>query len=81
MSNVTIPELIPVDVNELQFMRENGPTAFARTISEALEADGVLIDRVLVHKELSTLKDGYDARIIRKARELLKVIKKVEYHG
>lgn len=79
MSNVISPEVIEVDGNELQFIRKHAPKAFARTVSDALTMEGYPVDRVKVHQELHTIKDGYDARIIRKSRELLKVLSKVEY--
>ncbi|WP_149525670.1 hypothetical protein [Sphingobacterium hotanense] len=79
MTTVPTPVLIEVSGNELQFIRKHSPTAFPRTISEALIKEGYLIDRVTVHKELRTIKDGYDPRIISKARELLKLLSGVEY--
>lgn len=80
--NVTkIPKTIEVDGNELQFIRKNAPTAFARIVSEALSQDGYPVSRVTVHKELHTIKDQYNHRIIAKSRELLKAISKVEYNG
>lgn len=71
--------LIEVSGNELQFIRQHAPKAFAGTIAEALTAEGYLVDRVKVHQELHTIKDGYDPIIINKSRELLKAIKKVEF--
>lgn len=78
-SNLPKSELIEVDVNELQFIRKNAPKAFARTVSEALTAEGYPIHRVAVHNELRTLKDGYDSKVIAKTRELLKAISKIEF--
>lgn len=71
--------LIEVSGNELQFIRQHAPKAFTRTIAEALTTDGYPVDRVKVHQELHTIKDGYDPVIINKTRELLKAIKKVEF--
>lgn len=71
--------LVEVTGNELQFIRKHAPKAFARTVSEALTAEGYRVDRVTVHKELHTIKDGYDAKIIAKSRELLKVLSKVQF--
>jgi len=74
-------ETIEVAGNELQFIRKHAPKAFARTVAEALQREGYDVDRVKVHQELHTIKDGYDARIINKSRELLKVLSQVEYQN
>lgn len=79
MSNATTIETIQVTGNELQFIRKHAPKSFARTVSEALNAEGYIVDRVTVHKELHTIKDGYNARVISKSRELLKILAGVEY--
>lgn len=72
-------ETIKVNASELQFIFENEPRAFARTISEALAAEGYDVNRVKVFQELRTIKGEYNKRIIDKSRELLKTIQKVEY--
>lgn len=79
MNKPAIIETIEVTGNELQFIRKHAPKSFARTVSEALNAEGFPIDRVAVHKELHTIKDGYNAKIISKSRELLKLLAGVEY--
>ncbi|NQD71654.1 hypothetical protein HP439_13070 [Sphingobacterium shayense] len=81
MNTATQTEIIQVSGNELQFIRKHAPKAFARTVSEALTAEGYPVDRVTVHKELHTIKDGYDTRIINKSRELLQVLSKVEFEN
>lgn len=70
---------IAIDPKEILFIKENAPTGFPRMIVEALEAEGKKVDRVRVHKEISTIKDGYSIDIIQTARRLLKAIKGVEY--
>lgn len=79
ISNTAKSEFIIVRGDELQFIRKHAPKAFARTVSDALTAEGYPIDRVTVHKELHTIKDEYSLRIISKARELLKVLSNVEF--
>lgn len=81
MNAITTPDLIEVSGNELQFIRKHAPKAFARTVAESLTSEGYVVDRVTVHKELHTIKDGYDARIISKSRELLKILSNVEFEG
>ncbi|SJN51570.1 hypothetical protein FM120_31335 [Sphingobacterium faecium PCAi_F2.5] len=71
--------LIEVTGNELQFIRRHAPTGFIRIVSQALIAKGHNINRVKVHQELHTIKDGYNPLIIDKARELLKVLAGVEF--
>lgn len=73
-------QFIEVRGDELQFIRKHAPKAFPRMIAEALTAEGYPIDRVTVHKELHTIKDQYDSRIITKTRELLKVLSKVVFN-
>ncbi len=79
MNTTNTPVMIEVSGNELQFIRKHAPTAFVRTVAEALTKEGFPTDRSTVHKELHTIKDGYDGRIISKARELLKILSKVEF--
>ncbi|WP_433895173.1 hypothetical protein [Sphingobacterium mizutaii] len=79
MNKALSPDLIEVTGNELQFIRKHAPTAFPRLLSEALTKDGISIDRVTIHKELHTIKDRYDSRIITKARELLKTFSNAEF--
>lgn len=79
MNSTATIETIQVTGNELQFIRKHAPKSFARTVSEALNAEGYIVDRVTVHKELHTIKDGYNARVISKSRELLKILAGVEY--
>jgi len=81
MNTITTPSMIEVSGNELQFIRKNAPKAFSRTVAESLTSEGYSVDRVTVHKELHTIKDGYDARIISKSRELLKILSNVEFEG
>jgi len=81
MNTKTHNGMIEVSGNELQFIRKYAPKAFARTVSEALQREGYDVDRVKVHQELHTIKDGYDARIINKSRELLKVLSQVEFQN
>ncbi|MGJ1419958.1 hypothetical protein ACR79T_10055 [Sphingobacterium spiritivorum] len=68
-----------IDLDELLFMKNNWPTGFPRIVSDALLAEGITMDRIRVHNELTTIKSSYDARIIEKARKLLKEIKGLEY--
>lgn len=70
---------ITIDPKEILFIKENSPKGFPRMISEALESEGKKIDRVRVHKEISTIKDTYNADIIHTARRLLKAVKNVEF--
>jgi len=77
--NRTNPSTIKVEHEELVFMRKYAPTAFARTITEALANEGYQTNRIKVHNELNTLKDEYDERIINKARELFKVLTEKHY--
>lgn len=79
MDKIKTPTLIEVEGNELQFIRKHAPKAFVRIVSDALTKDGHDIDRVTVHKELHTIKDSYDSRIISKSRELLKILAHAEY--
>lgn len=79
MSTTIKNPLIKVSGNELQFIRKHAPTAFSRTIAEALAAEGHTVDRVTVHKELHSIKDNYNPIIIGKARQLLKDLYKVEF--
>lgn len=81
MNTTLSPTMIEVSGNELQFIRKHAPTAFPRIVSEALTKDGISIDRVTVHKELHTIKDHYDSRIITKARELLKTLSNAEFEA
>jgi len=81
MNTETPSETIEITGNELQFIMNNEPTAFARTVAEALIAEGYKTDRVKVFQELRTIKKRYDARIINKSRELLKVLSQVEFQN
>lgn len=78
--NATIsPTKIEVRGDELQFIRKNAPTGFARIVSEVLTKEGIPTHRTVVHRELHTIKDQYDSRIITKARELLKTLANAEF--
>ena len=79
MTTILSQAMIEVSGNELQFICKDAPTAFPRIVSEALSSEGIFIDRVTVHKELHTIKDSYDVRIITKARELLKTLSNAEF--
>lgn len=79
-TKMTKKQTIEVRGDELQFIMENEPTAFARTIAESLTSEGYPIDRVKVHQELRTIKKQYDRRIIEKARYLLKVLGHIDHN-
>ncbi len=79
MNTTLTTAMIEVSGNELQFIRKNAPTAFPRIVAEALSREGYPIDRVTVHKELHTIKDMYDSKIIYKSRELLKTLSNAEF--
>lgn len=81
MNTETQNETIEVTGNELQFIMNNEPTAFARSVAEALQREGYNVDRVKVFQELRTIKKRYDSRIISKSRELLKVLSQVEFQN
>jgi hypothetical protein len=70
---------IKVSVEELKFMKDNAPKAFASSISEALLKEGYEVSRVKVHQELTTLKDTYDPRIIEAARRVLLFFRGVKF--
>lgn len=70
---------IEVDGNELQFMRRNAPKGFASIIVDQLKDQGYDVGRVKVHTELHSIKDFYDEHIISAARNVLKILKGLEY--
>ena len=68
-----------VDDREILFIKRNAPVGFPRLIQEKLEADGHVVNRTVIHKEISTLKASYNPLVIVAARELLLAVKGVEY--
>ncbi|MGJ1329370.1 hypothetical protein [Sphingobacterium multivorum] len=72
-------EFIEVDKNEIIFFTDHWPIGFQRTVSDALKAKGINIDRVKVQRELTMIKKSYNKEVIETARFLLKAIKGKEY--
>lgn len=72
-------EKIQVDAREIIFFKENAPTGLVSLIIENLKAEGVEINRVQVHREITTVKKVYLKPVIHEARRLIKAIKGVEY--
>ena len=72
---------IKVSARELIFFKKNWPTGLPTLIANALAAQGRRdINRNKVHRELTTIKHEYDADVINKAREIIKVTKRVEFN-
>ncbi|MFD2962808.1 MULTISPECIES: hypothetical protein [Olivibacter] len=72
---------INVDAREILFIKEHAPKGFSRIIADSLQSEGITVDRVTVHKEISTLKTNYNKQVIETARRLLKAIKGVEFQA
>lgn len=72
-------EKIQVDAREIIFFKENAPTGLVSLIIENLKEKGIEINRVQVHREITTIKKNYLKEVIFEARRLIKAIKGIEY--
>lgn len=69
-----------VTTEELLFIKANWLYGLPTLIAESLKnEDEVSLTRHQVHRELTTIKEEYDTRIVDKALELIKTIKGIDF--
>lgn len=81
MKTAPHPKKIKVSARELVFFKNHWLSGLPTLVSNALRAEGRTdMNRSKVHRELTTIKHEYDADVINKAREIIKVTKRVEFN-